>query len=176
MTWHFQFHFVHGCIPHWKYEYGARSESHFACFFHCYVTWSTLTTGIVASQYPCNIGGFKSIQTNLATIKHNFLQWIWKMYYNQVSQRPRRRQIIYVNTPLNQCLKSITISFANEKQSPIESQVSSRKWRDMWRLWEYRKISNIRRTKSQNLNDSRLVLPLSLLTPLKTCVHERIKM
>ena len=32
----------------------------------------------------------------------------------------------------------------------------------------YRKISNIRRTKSQNLNDSRLVLQLSLPNPLKT--------
>ena len=31
----------------------------------------------------------------------------------------------------------------------------------------YRKISNIRRTKSQNLNDSRLVLQLSLLNLLK---------
>ena len=31
----------------------------------------------------------------------------------------------------------------------------------------YRQISNIRRSKSQVLNDSRLVLPLSLLNPLK---------
>ena len=34
----------------------------------------------------------------------------------------------------------------------------------------YRKLSNIRRTKSQNLNDSRLVLHLSLPNLLKPCV------
>ena len=33
--------------------------------------------------------------------------------------------------------------------------------------WNYRKISNIRRTKPQNLNDSRLVLQLSLPNLLK---------
>ena len=40
----------------------------------------------------------------------------------------------------------------------------------------YRKVSNIRRTKSQNLNDSRLVLQLSLPNPLKPCVKLRMKM
>ena len=40
----------------------------------------------------------------------------------------------------------------------------------------YRKISNIRRTKSQNLNDSRLVLQLSLSNPLKPGVKSRMKM
>ena len=34
----------------------------------------------------------------------------------------------------------------------------------------YREISNIRRTKSQNLNDSPLVLHLSLPNILKPCV------
>ena len=34
-------------------------------------------------------------------------------------------------------------------------------------MGSYRKISNISRTKSQNLNDSRLVLLLSLPNPLK---------
>ena len=40
----------------------------------------------------------------------------------------------------------------------------------------YRKISNISRTESQNLNDSRLVLQLSLPTPLKPVVKSRMKM
>ena len=40
----------------------------------------------------------------------------------------------------------------------------------------YYKISNMRRTKSQNLNDSRLVLPLSLPNPLKPGVKSRMKM
>ena len=40
----------------------------------------------------------------------------------------------------------------------------------------YRKISNISRTKSQNLNDSRIVLQLSLPNPLKSGVKSRMKM
>ena len=40
----------------------------------------------------------------------------------------------------------------------------------------YCKISNIRQTKSQKLNDSRLVLQLSLPNPLKQGVKSRMKM
>ena len=40
----------------------------------------------------------------------------------------------------------------------------------------YRKISNISRTKYQNLNDSHLVLKSSLLNPLKPGVKSRMKM
>ena len=40
----------------------------------------------------------------------------------------------------------------------------------------YRKISNMRRTKSQNLNDYRLVLQLSLPNPLKPVITSRMKM
>ena len=42
--------------------------------------------------------------------------------------------------------------------------------------FNYRKISNIRRIKSLNLNVSRLVLQLSLSNLLKLCVKLRIKM
>ena len=41
---------------------------------------------------------------------------------------------------------------------------------------DYRKISYIRRTKSQNLNDSRLVSHLSLPNPLEPGVKWRMKM
>ena len=41
---------------------------------------------------------------------------------------------------------------------------------------DYRKISNIRRTKSQNWNDSHLVLKSSLPNPLKPGVKSRMKM
>ena len=41
---------------------------------------------------------------------------------------------------------------------------------------DYRKISNISHTKSQNLNDSRLVFQLSLPNPLKPGVKSRMKM
>ena len=40
----------------------------------------------------------------------------------------------------------------------------------------YRKVSNIRRTKSQNLNASRLILQLPLPNPLKPGVKLRMKM
>ena len=40
----------------------------------------------------------------------------------------------------------------------------------------YRQVSNIRRTKSQHLKDSRIVLRLSLPNPLKPDVKSRMKM
>ena len=45
-------------------------------------------------------------------------------------------------------------------------------------LWinDYRQFSNIRRTQSQNIKVSRLVLMLSLPNPLKPCVKLRMKM
>ena len=41
---------------------------------------------------------------------------------------------------------------------------------------EYRQVSNISRTKSQHLKDSRTVLRLSLSNPLKSDVKLRMKM
>ena len=41
---------------------------------------------------------------------------------------------------------------------------------------DYRQFSNIRRTQSQNINVSRLVLQLSLPNPLKPGVKLRMKM
>ena len=41
---------------------------------------------------------------------------------------------------------------------------------------DYRKLSNIRRTQSPNLNVSRLVLQLSLPNPMKPGVKSRMKM
>ena len=41
---------------------------------------------------------------------------------------------------------------------------------------EYRQVSNIRRTESQHLKDSRTVLRLSLPNPLKPDVKLRMKM
>ena len=41
---------------------------------------------------------------------------------------------------------------------------------------KYRQVSNIRRTKSQHLKDSRIVLRLSLPNPLKPDVKSRMKM
>ena len=47
---------------------------------------------------------------------------------------------------------------------------------EMYLKITYRKVSNIRRTKSQNLNDSHLVLKSSLPNPLKPGVKSRMKM
>ena len=47
---------------------------------------------------------------------------------------------------------------------------------DCWLHFKYRQLSNIRRAKSENLNVSRLVLQLSLSSPLKLGVKSRIKM
>ena len=41
---------------------------------------------------------------------------------------------------------------------------------------DYRKISNIRRTKSLNFNVSRLVLQLTLPNPMKPGIKSRMKM
>ena len=41
---------------------------------------------------------------------------------------------------------------------------------------DHRQVSNIRRTKSQHLKDSRTVLRLSLSNPLKPDVKSRMKM
>ena len=56
ITWHFQFHLVNVSNFQLKYEYRARSESRFACYSNCFVTWCPLTTGIVASQYLSSRG------------------------------------------------------------------------------------------------------------------------
>ena len=39
------------CILFLKSKYVALIERHIACYSHCYVTWCSITTGIVASQY-----------------------------------------------------------------------------------------------------------------------------
>ena len=82
ISWHFQFHRVNVSVIHSKYGYGARSESRFACYSHCYFTWCPLMTGIVASQCPSrrcardvlphtfDIGVFKTVKNYSITIKH----------------------------------------------------------------------------------------------------------
>ena len=60
----------------------------------------------------------------------------------------------------------------HSKASPTDSDVV---WRFSYQS-KKRKISNIRYTKSQNFNDSRLVLQLSLPNPLKPGVKSRMEM
>ena len=49
-------------------------------------------------------------------------------------------------------------------------------WWHQLNMWISSQISNIRRTKSQSLNVTRLVLQLSLSNPLKPCINLRLKM
>ena len=59
ITWHFQFHPVNVSIPHLKYECGARSDSHFACFSHCYDCYEMIYIHVIqlhgASVGPVSI-------------------------------------------------------------------------------------------------------------------------
>ena len=50
ISWYFQLQPLNVGILCLKDKFGAWNESHFACCSHCYVTWCSLTTGIVASQ------------------------------------------------------------------------------------------------------------------------------
>ena len=61
-------------------------------------------------------------------------------------------------------------------QSLCEWDMSSRLLRIRQWISNHRKSSNISRTKSPNLNVSRLVLQLSLPNPMKTGVKSRMKM
>ena len=49
-------------------------------------------------------------------------------------------------------------------------------WQKPFQMLMYRKIYNISRTKSQNVNDYRPVLQLSLPNPLKPGLKSRMKM
>ena len=65
----------------------------------------------------------------------------------------------------------------SEPLSSIEIYImTSSVYTEEWKPGNYRKVSNIRRTKSQKLNDSRLVLQLSLPNPLKLGVKLSLKM
>ena len=65
---------------------------------------------------------------------------------------------------LNEKLILIEISLKFAPKGPIDNNPA------------YRKISDIRRTQNQNLNDSRLIMQLPLPNPLKPGVKSRMKM
>ena len=72
-------------------------------------------------------------------------------------------------------LANISVEKAFEQQSR-SNNTSYEITKEVCLEEEYRKVSNIRRTKSLNLNASRLILQLSLPNPLKPGVQFRIKM
>ena len=111
--------------------------------------------------------------------------------YNGLSP-DRRQAIIWTNagilliwplgTKFRQILRIILISsfkkihlkMSSAKYQPFCHGLNVRSWPKLHH--DYRKISNISRTKSQNLNVSRLSLQLSLCNILKPGVKWRMKM
>ena len=112
---------------------------------------------------------------------------------------PGRRQAIIWNNagilligPLGTNFNEILIEIQTFSFKKMHLKISSGKWRlcclglnvlngwitaELLACWpQYRKVSNIRCTKSQYLNDSRLVLQLSLPNPMKSGVKSRMKM
>ena len=76
-----------------------------------------------------------------------------------------------VNATVFYFINYISMTIENSDQR-FQAMAFREKWRTLciptprhFAIPIYRKICNIRRTKSQNLNDSRLVLPLSLPLP-----------
>ena len=72
-------------------------------------------------------------------------------------------------------LDALNMSNWQPSDCPVTSSLVSDDNSLVWN-YTYRKISNIRRTKSPNLNVSRLVLQLSLPNPMKPGVKSRMKM
>ena len=52
ITWHFWFYPMDVRIPHLNDDHRGRSESHFACYSHCYITWHPLATGNCCLTMP----------------------------------------------------------------------------------------------------------------------------
>ena len=67
ITWNLQFHLVNVNILHWKYKYGARSESRFAWCLTMPVGKGRCTCD--ALPYTLDIVVFKTVSKNSATIK-----------------------------------------------------------------------------------------------------------
>ena len=82
----------------------------------------------------------------------------------------------YVSFAINHTEKNNDEKF--EKNPPLQTRTKLITTNIMFSALEqtYRKISNIRRTKSQNLNVSGLVVQLSSPNPMKPGVQSRMKM
>ena len=67
------------------------------------------------------------------------------------------------------------VSFTDNNMAAIDQTKGGAKASEA-KLLTYHKVSNIRRTKYQNFNDSRLILQLSVPNPLKPSVKSIMKM
>ena len=76
----------------------------------------------------------------------------------------------------NPNISFMACSISNTETWLHDPMTGHRIWATAMPSVQYRQVSNIRRTKSQNLKDSRTVLWLSLPNPLKPDVKSRMKM
>ena len=91
---------------------------------------------------------------------------IWSQSITEGIQLESLKQANYICTTISQNIKILEdFPLQCQKEMTTTSYVLT-----------YRKISNIRRTKYQNLNGSRLMLQLPLTNPLKPGVKSRMKM
>ena len=90
-TWHFQFHLMNVSILHLRYEYHAQSESRFAWYPRCYVTWCPLTTEIVALECPSSrdaalmtryLTPVISVKNNYVKNNYNIIKHLYNEYAN----------------------------------------------------------------------------------------------
>ena len=81
--------------------------------------------------------------------------------------------VLWINTRVRYVNTYTWFSSTNVHDSPLEAVQTAAK---QLRRITYRQVSDIRRTKSQHLEDSRTVLRLSLPNPLKPDVKSRMKM
>ena len=116
---------------------------------------------------------WSNVDNNIYILILICINWTWMVTYLQDYQ-------IWWTKNLNSV---ILLCKSNDQESPLFaglSVVASHRWQHTAK-WAcvaayYRQVSNIRCTKSQNLNVSRLVVQLSLSNPLKPGVKSRMKM
>ena len=133
---------------------------------------------------------------SLKRLTHSFNHWLWTLttsfkhsLLHTITTRVFQQTIQSITQPhidspsnvdsccilwaprLHLCWRSAILRHQQAKYS-VQRRFFSLAFND----FEYREVSNIRRTKCQNLNDSCLVLQLSVPNPLKPSVKSIMKM
>ena len=180
------------------------NEFYISCFHRDstgFCNWSFAVISVITEMYwkPWKLFGLINLAFTLVdaryafevytpsnvTITDCFIQEVMDISHVQCGMHAWRRNIIalvYVDSTkvCHLCLSPREAGNQSRRTLPEGQTVVT-----TGRLWDwyhenlnkhYRKISNIRLTKSQNLNVSRLVLEWSLPNPMKPGVKSRMKM
>ena len=143
----------------------------------------------------------KSSFFNGLSQNHYQSQWwlaMWKLYlkknllWYRIKLRPNlsvihvfkndvcKIPVVFVQAPKYPPVAELYYSWTLRTMQWLLLLLNPHAWRSHQQPWYwlymYRQVSNIRRTKSQHLKDSRIVLRLSLPNPLKPHVKSRMKM